>query len=64
MSIFVLSIRHKQLKTHKVMKIIATFNLDTHEREFNHFELLFGNRYGYKYSLFAGHRIVDVISFD
>lgn len=46
------------------MKIIATFNFDTHEKEFNHFESLFGNRYGYRYSRFAGHRIVDVIQCD
>lgn len=41
--------------------IIATFRLDTHEKEFNHFIALFGSRYTYYYTTFDGVRIVDVI---
>ena len=41
--------------------IVATFRLDTHESEFNHFVALFGSRYTYHYTTFNGVRIVDVI---
>jgi hypothetical protein len=41
--------------------IVATFRLDTHEKEFNHFVALFGSHYTYTYSTFNGVTIVDII---
>lgn len=46
----------KDMKT-----IVATFRLDTHEKEFNHFVALFGARYTYIYTTFNGVRVVDII---
>ena len=49
-------------QTVKDMKnIVATFRLDTHGKEFNHFVALLGNRYTYHYTTFNGVRVVDVI---
>ena len=41
--------------------IIASFRLDTHEKEFRHFSSLFGSRYTYRISVFAGIRVIDVL---
>lgn len=41
--------------------IVATFRLDTHEKEFNRFVALFGSRYTYIYTTFNGVRLVDII---
>lgn len=46
----------------KVMtNIVATFRLDTHDKEFNHFVALFGSRYIYIYTTFNGVPIVDAV---
>lgn len=44
--------------------IIATFRLDIHKKEFEHFASLFQNRYTYNYKHFDGIPIVDIETID